>query len=597
MTALITGLTHPIGQYLLELACAQGLPVRALAGADASRPGNGAELIAGTIDDDAALMAAVRNVRVVYHTALIAQGTPQELRRVNAGGTRRLLEACGGDVGRFVLISTPAVYTSHPTEESWPVLADAPRQAHGPAPLLAYGESMIEAEDYVLEAHQRYAMEYCILRTATAWGRNAYAASIIRFLMSAPERAEQMGNALGPMQWIHGLDAARAALLAGSHEAAANQAFLVAAAEAVTSHDLLRQLWDITRPTEPNPFVEQAQARRPSRTKLDVSKIRESLGFEPAISLRQSLEEILGQAALSPALGGALADVPQAGADAADMAGKTCVITGATSGIGLATAERLAAMGARLILVGRDPAKGEAALQQIRAASPAVDASIFQADLSRLGDVRRVAAAILEAAPKIDVLINNAGAIYDSREITEDGLERSFVTNYLSHFLLTALLHDRLVASAPARILTVTSSSHRGATVDFADLQNERVGSGFAAYQRAKLYCILFTRELARRLAGTGVVVCSLHPGAVASNLGNDLSGPMGAWLAHAKQTMSVSPEKAAEGMANLASSAAVIDANGKYFDQGQLATPAPAAEDDLAAKRLWEESAVLAGL
>jgi NAD(P)-dependent dehydrogenase (short-subunit alcohol dehydrogenase family) len=419
-------------------------------------------------------------------------------------------------------------------------------------------------------------------------------------LMSSPDRAARIDESLGPIQWIHGLDAARAALLAGSHEAARNQAFLVAAAASVNSVDLLNELWDITQPTEPNPFAEQVRARRVSRPKLDISKIRESLGFEPVLSLRQSLEEVLGRTEISPATIGT-PEAPSAPLRSRlvdpIMAGKTCVITGATSGIGLATAELLAAMGARLILLGRDPAKGEAALKQIRAKTPTVDASLFFADLARLGEVRRVAAEILAAAPRIDVLLNNAGALFEGHALTEDGLERTFALNYMSHFLLTALLLDRLQASAPSRIIIVTSIAHRGGTIDFDDLENRNVANGYAAYQRAKLYCILFARELARRLSGTGVSAHALHPGAAATSFGDELGGPMGTWLAFAKQNMAMPPEKAAESMAYLASSPAVTAANGKYFDQGRLATPAPAAEDDVAAQRLWDESVRLVGL
>ncbi|MGA7385873.1 MAG: SDR family NAD(P)-dependent oxidoreductase [Methylocella sp.] len=270
------------------------------------------------------------------------------------------------------------------------------------------------------------------------------------------------------------------------------------------------------------------------------------------------------------------------------MEGKTCVITGATSGIGLTTAERLATIGARLVLIGRDLVKGEAALKQIRAKTPNIDASFFYADLSRLGEVRRVASDILTAAPRIDVLISNAGAIFDRRETTEDGLERTFAVNYLSHFLLAALRLDRLNASAPARIVTVTSRAHLVANADFGDLQNQGVASGSAACQRAKLCCILFTRKLGKRVAGTGVRAYSIHPGPAATSLGDDLGGALGAWLSFAKQSMSMPPETAAAGTAYVASSPAITGATGKYFDQCQLTSPSPAAEGDVAAERLW---------
>ena len=577
MNVLISGLAQAIGPYLAAQATRDGLQVKALTGLDAIVEAPGATLIAGTIDEDDALRAATRDIDIVFHTALAVQGTPEALRRTNAGGTRRLLEACSGAIRRFVLISTPAVYTSHPTEASWPVLADAPREAHGAAAMIAYGQSMIEAEDLVMEASHRYGMEYCLLRTATVFGGNPMASHLVRSLMRNPASATQIDQRMGPLQWIHGSDAARAAVLAGQHAGARNQAFLVAAAHAFGCSDLLRETQDITHPGEPNPYEAQAHARRYARSKLDVSKIRERLGFEPSVTLRESLAEVLGHTDI--------AATPPAG-DGAPMAGKTCVITGATSGVGLATAERLAALGARLVLVGRNPAKCAAALVDIRAAAPAADITMLLGDFSRLGDVRRIADEILAAAPRIDILYNNAGAMFSEHELTDDGFERSFVVNYLSHYLLTTLLLDRLRCSAPARIVTLTSIAHRAATLDFDDLQNARAPSGLAAYQRAKLACILFTRALASRLDGSGVVATALHPGAINSNFGDDVGGPMGEWLARTKESMGISVEAAAVGMAAMATAPRLE--NGGYYDQGRRGTPAPAAVDGGVAERLW---------
>src|SRR5262249_29237621 len=205
----------------------------------------------------------------------------------------------------------------------------------------------------------------------------------------------------------------------------------------------------------------------------------------------------------------------------AGMEGKLCVITGATSGIGLVAAERLAAQGAQLVLVGRDPARGGAAIARIRRRAPRAGGRVHYADLSRL-DALRTLAAGLNALSRIDVLINNAGAMFWRREVTADGLERTFALNHLAYFVLTALLRDKLAASSPARIVNVASDAHRGARLDFGDLQSARNYSGIRAYSRSKLCNILFTRELARRLAGTGVTANCLHPGFVNSRFADN---------------------------------------------------------------------------
>lgn len=278
------------------------------------------------------------------------------------------------------------------------------------------------------------------------------------------------------------------------------------------------------------------------------------------------------------------------------MEGKTCVITGATSGIGLVTAERLAGMGARLVLVGRDRARGEAAVARLGRVAPGAMVSMHYADLARLGEVRRLGAELASALPRVDVLINNAGAIFWRRAVTEDGLERTFALNHMAYFVLTARLRDRLLAAAPARIVNVASGAHRPATLDFDDLQGTKQYSGWAAYQRSKLCNILFTRELARRLAGTGVTANALHPGFVASNFGNNNSLPFRLVLSLAKLA-AITPDKGAETTVYLASSPEVATVSGGYFDECRPATPSAAAQDDASALRLWRESARLAGL
>jgi NAD(P)-dependent dehydrogenase (short-subunit alcohol dehydrogenase family) len=280
----------------------------------------------------------------------------------------------------------------------------------------------------------------------------------------------------------------------------------------------------------------------------------------------------------------------------AGMEGKLCVITGATSGIGLITAERLAALETRLVLVGRDPGRGETALARIKARAPRAEVSLHHADLSRLDGLRALAAD-LNARPRIDVLINNAGAMFWRRQVTADGLERTFALNHMAYFVLAALLHDKLVASSPARIVNVASEAHRGARLDFTDLQNARHYSGMRACSRSKLCNILFTRELARRLTGTGVTANCLHPGFVNSRFGDNNPGLVGLGTRIAKQLFAISPERGAETSVYLASSPHVQGKTGGYYDQCRAKSPSPEAQDDTAARRLWEESARIAGL
>jgi len=278
------------------------------------------------------------------------------------------------------------------------------------------------------------------------------------------------------------------------------------------------------------------------------------------------------------------------------MDGKLCVITGATSGIGLITAQRLAAKGARLVLVGRDPARGETALARIKARAPRAEASIHYADLSRLDGLRTLAAG-LNTLSRIDVLINNAGAMFWRRQVTADGLEPTFALNHMAYFVLTALVRDKLGAAAPARIVNVASDAHRGARLDFGDLQSARRYSGMRAYSRSKLCNILFTRELARRLSGTGVTANCLHPGFVNSRFGDNNPGVVGIGTRIAKQLFAIAPERGAETSVYLASSPQVEGKSGGYYEKCAPSTPSPEAQDDAAARRLWDESARIAGL
>ena len=277
------------------------------------------------------------------------------------------------------------------------------------------------------------------------------------------------------------------------------------------------------------------------------------------------------------------------------MRGKVVVITGATSGIGQVAAQKLAGMGARMVLVARDQARGEAALARLRQLAPAASHTIHYGDLSRLSEMKRVGSEIAAAEPRIDVLINNAGALFGYRQVTEDGLELTFATNHISYFVLTQGLLKSLQAAGPSRVISTSSDAHKGLKLDFNDLQSTNKYRGFPVYGRSKLANILFTSELARRLAGTGVTANCLHPGFVATRFG-DQSGGFFSYVVRAAKVFAISPEKGAETIVYLASSGEVANVSGKYFYKCRQATPTREAQDDEAAKRLWLETAKLAG-
>ncbi len=275
------------------------------------------------------------------------------------------------------------------------------------------------------------------------------------------------------------------------------------------------------------------------------------------------------------------------------MRGKVCVITGATSGIGLETAKELGAMGARLVLVARDKARGDATLKDL--AKKGVTAKIYYADLSLLSDMKRVAGEIAAAEPRIDMLVNNAGAMFNTREETADGFERTFALNHLGYFVLANMLKDRLAAAAPSRIVNVASEAHRGATLDFSDLQIKHNYIGFKSYGRSKLANILFTRELARKLRGTGVTANCLHPGFVATRFGDNNPGFFRVGVGMAKRVAGRTVEKGAETVVYLASSPEAAGVTGEYYFDCKPKTPSAAASNDEDARKLWDESARLA--
>lgn len=277
------------------------------------------------------------------------------------------------------------------------------------------------------------------------------------------------------------------------------------------------------------------------------------------------------------------------------MQGKVCIVTGANSGIGRAMSLALARMGATLVMVCRDAKKGEEALNAVRTESKNTSVSLMLADLALQSSVRNLVGEIKEKYQKLHVLINNAGVYLTKRSVTEEGIERTFATNHLGPFLLTNLLLPVIKASAPARIINVSSSAHLRARMNFDDLQGEKHYNGFDAYSLSKLENILFTYELARRLEGSGVTVNCFHPGVVRTNLGRDGTGllplffrTMGAFL--------LSPEQGAETGVYLATSKEVENVTGKYFAKKRVTNSSKESYDEDKARKLWKISEELTG-
>ncbi|MFN2589887.1 MAG: SDR family NAD(P)-dependent oxidoreductase [Actinomycetota bacterium] len=275
------------------------------------------------------------------------------------------------------------------------------------------------------------------------------------------------------------------------------------------------------------------------------------------------------------------------------VAGKRVVITGGTGGIGLAAAEVLASRGAKLALVARNPDRATAAVERITAtAGQGADVDVLHADLASFASIRRLAADILDRYPTVDALVNNAGAVNISRQLSEDGIEMTWAVNHLAGFLLTNLLLGRLVGSAPARIVTTSSVAHSVATIPFDDLNAERSygRAGFTRYGETKLANILFTTELARRLEGTGVTANSFHPGFVATGF-NTNNGVLMRFGMALTRPFARSPEKGADTLVWLLDSEDVSSETGGYFVDRRRVVPSRAARDEDAARRLWEVS------
>ena len=278
------------------------------------------------------------------------------------------------------------------------------------------------------------------------------------------------------------------------------------------------------------------------------------------------------------------------------MQGKTVVITGATSGIGEVAACNLAEQGARIVMIARDRSRGEQTLKRLESIAAGRDHVAHYANLSRLAEMKRVSEVIATSEPRIDVLINNAGALFATRQVTGEALEMTFATNHIAYFVVTSLLLERLKATPGARIVCTASDAHKRAKLDFDDLQMEKGYSGFSMYSRSKLMNILFTRELARRLEGTGVTVNCLHPGFVATRFADGNPG-LGAFVVKAAKKFALTPEEGAQTITYLASSPEVNGVTGKYFHKCAQEVPSAEAQNDADARRLWDVSVQLSGV
>ena len=281
--------------------------------------------------------------------------------------------------------------------------------------------------------------------------------------------------------------------------------------------------------------------------------------------------------------------------DGGPMASRTVLVTGSTGGIGRATAVGLAAMGAHVLITGRDAGRTEATARNIRAAGGRADA--FVADLASQSQVRRLADEVLRRSGRIDVLVNNVGGYWNTRHVTVDGLELTFALNHLAPFLLTNLLLGRLTESAPARVVTVSSNAQAMGSIDADDLQGARSYSGARAYNQSKLANLLFTYELARRLRGSGVTANAVHPGMVRTSFGAEDPAGIQRLLMPLAPLLMKAPEQGAETSIHVASAPGLEQVTGRFFARSKPRRSSKRSYDRAAAARLWKMSAALVGL
>ncbi len=280
-----------------------------------------------------------------------------------------------------------------------------------------------------------------------------------------------------------------------------------------------------------------------------------------------------------------------------DLHGKTILVTGGSSGIGLEASVKLARMRAELVLVARDEKRGQSAVEQVKSRSGSPNVSMLLCDFASQRSIRALADTYRAAHSRLDILINNAGSVSPTRQVTEDGIEQTFAVNHLGYFLLTNLLLDSLQKSAPSRVVNVASIGHRQGTMDFDDLGYAKGGYFImAAYSRSKLANVLFTRELARRVAGKGVTVACLHPGAVATNIWSHAPWFAKPILGLAKLFM-ISPEKGGDVIVHVATSPELEGSSGLYFERFKPVNPSRTAQDDGIARKLWDVSAQMVHL